>query len=406
MGYIPPPGDNDDNGKKSNKKTQNTSKPISSDSTPDGTTITIINPMSLIPRNPSFGLIWGPLTPASDNRPAMYTMVALQIAIGVRFFRYARTHLRRHPVPQAQFHAPPGLGVNSMISTTANQTYSAPPQQFLRRSKGDVFKSILAITTGSLLIFGSGLEIARMMLPYDPWYDEAQFYRKQAVRNGDKPNFWFGAYQYYQPMTYKEWHSKVSKWIDSVEKEIKVDETTFVIDKDGKARGGIGPAGVGYVNGAGQQSGAASAAAAVAKPLFQIRNRAKYQQIHAKLYNANETRMRELLANELNDTNVNELNKAERLDKILEGKSDLVNPNFNKPSISLGNHPMESDDEFEMVWLNFEPWDELKMETDYDIRLIPRYASVEESEQVDEGELFVVKKEELGETDNVVNESS
>ena len=39
---------------------------------------------------------------------------------------------------------------------------------------------------------------------------------------------------------------------------------------------------------------------------------------------------------------------------------------------------METDDEFELVWANFEPWDELRQETDYDVRLIPRWRCLDE----------------------------
>ena len=115
--------------------------------------------------------------------------------------------------------------------------------------------------------------------------------------------------------------------------------------------------------------------------LQQLNARGKYNEIHAKLKDNNDQRFAHMLNNELKD--VNELNKAERLDLILEGKSDLINDDFAKPSITLGTHTIDNDDDFEMVWLNFEPWDELKLETDYDIRLIPRYALPEEEDEED-----------------------
>ena len=62
----------------------------------------------------------------------------------------------------------------------------------------------------------------------------------------------------------------------------------------------------------------------------------------------------------------------------------MVNESFFNSSITLGSHTIDNDDDFEMVWLNFEPWDELKLETDYDIRLIPRYALPEEESNEDE----------------------
>ena len=46
---------------------------------------------------------------------------------------------------------------------------------------------------------------------------------------------------------------------------------------------------------------------------------------------------------------------------------------------------MDDDDQFEMVWLNFEPWDELKLDTEYDIRLVPSHAgATEEIENEDQ----------------------
>ena len=97
----------------------------------------------------------------------------------------------------------------------------------------------------------------------------------------------------------------------------------------------------------------------------------------------NTKRWEKLLHEDLNE--VTELNKAPRLDLILEGKSDLINPEFTKSAIILGNHTMDDDDQFEMVWLNFEPWDELKLDTEYDIRLVPSHAgATEEIENEDQ----------------------
>lgn len=107
-------------------------------------------------------------------------------------------------------------------------------------------------------------------------------------------------------------------------------------------------------------------------------------EIYHRLRDNNKTRWNELLQGDLKD--VDELNKAQRLDDIMEGKTNLINPNFNKSSIILGNHRMDDDDQFEMVWLNFEPWDELKLDTEYDIRLIPSTATeiVAEEDQDDD----------------------
>ncbi|KAI5951507.1 MGR1 [Candida jiufengensis] len=352
--YIPPPNDNDNNksnNKKNNDFTTNTSNnkptnPItnpSSSSDSDTTTIIIPNPASLIPKNPSIGLIWGPFTPSSDNRPALATMIGLQFLLGIGCFRFARNQLRRHPI------------------IIPNQ-----PPKYMRN--GSMWKSIIAIGIGATIIFGSGLEISRMILPYDPWFEEAKHYRKMAIKNGDKPSFWFGAYKYYRPMELKSWTDKLGTWFDNASKEIDNDTEQF----------GNLPIELS------QQQQPQIPKTATNNILYKLNKKGNYNEIYKQLKEANNKRINHILKNELKD--VNELNKAERLDLILEGKSDLVNEDFTKPSIQLGTHTMDNDDDFDMVWLNFEPWDELKLETDYDIRLIPRYAQVTEVEAKDDSE--------------------
>lgn len=352
--YIPPPNDKDDGDKKKQDTNSNTNQPTPpSSSSPSGsTTIYIPNPASLIPRNPKVGLIWGPLTPASDNLPALYSMIGLQFVIGCGFFKYARTLSRLRPIGgfQQQPHA-----------------HMAPK---LVRT-GPIWKIALSVITGSALSFGSGLELCRVTLPYDPWYDEAQHYRRMAVKNGDKPSSWFGAYRYYKPMDFKTWIDKVGDWIENVEKEIKIDDPANFANLSlelGKNSNVIN------VQRQPQTSGGI---------LNKLNNKGKYLEIYTKLNENNTKRWEKLLHEDLNE--VTELNKAPRLDLILEGKSDLINPEFTKFAIILGNHTMDDDDQFEMVWLNFEPWDELKLDTEYDIRLVPSYAgATEEIENEDQ----------------------
>ncbi|KAI5964763.1 MGR1 [Candida pseudojiufengensis] len=353
--YIPPPNDNDKNNKNNNDRKNNNNdsttnknsnknqptNPItnpSSSSDIDTTTIVIPNPASLIPRNPSIGLIWGPLTPSSDNRPALATMIGLQFLLGTGCFRYARNQLRKHPV------------------IIPNQ-----PPKFIRN--GSIWKSIIAIGIGSIIIFGSGLEISRMLLPYDPWYEESKHYRKVATKNGDKPNFWFGAYKYYKPMDLKTWTDKLGVWFDNASKEIDQKSSIFGDLPNELNQGNSKTNNI----------------------LYKLNKKGNYNELYNKLKEANKERFHHILNEELRE--VNELNKAERLDLILEGKSELINEEFTKPSIQLGTHTMNNDDDFEMVWLNFEPWDELKLETDYDIRLIPRYAQVVDEEEKDDSKV-------------------
>ncbi|RLV95974.1 Mitochondrial inner membrane i-AAA protease complex subunit MGR1 [Spathaspora sp. JA1] len=334
--YVPPPDDNDpkknQNQKDSTSPTSNSSNSSSTDSSSSASgsnTIIIPNPVTLIPRNPSVGLIWGPLIPASDNRPALYATTGLQFLLGVAMFRHARSLLRIQPI---------ATGLNT------------PP---VMARRGPVWKAAISIVTGVGLIFGSGLELSRMTLPYDPWYEEANHYRKVATKQGDKPSAWFGAYKYYRPMDLNTWINKVGDWIKNVEKEIEdpnhMSNVTLELGKNSN------------VIVSNQESGGI---------LSKLNNKGKYQEIYNKLRESNTNRTKQLLESELKD--VYESNKGQRLAAILDGTSPLQDPEYSKPSIQLGSHKLETDDDLEMVWLNFEPWDELKLETDYDIRLIPR----------------------------------
>ncbi|CAN3364447.1 mitochondrial inner membrane i-AAA protease complex subunit Mgr1p [Diutina catenulata] len=304
MGYIPPPDE------------PAGSKPPSS-SRSDVITIAI-------PRNPSVGLVWGPLVPASDNRPALWTAIGVQLFIGVWSFSKARQIVR-----QARY--------------------------FGRSAASAALKSAVPVLGGSVLVFGSGLEIARLCLPYDPWYDEARHWRRVATKNGVTPSWWWGAYGQYQPMPFKQWSELVNAWLKRQEAAID----------DGSHPGLKGPL-------------------ANSPILATLNKNAKYLEVYTKLRESNIARTKALLDGELKD--VNELNKAERIDLILEGKSPFVNPNYTKSHIQLGTFSIESDDEFDVAWQNFNPWDELKMETDYDIRLVPRWNWISEEDDEDKTE--------------------
>lgn len=295
-----------------------------------GTIITIPNPSSFIPRNPSIGLkLWGPLVPASDNSPALYILTGLQIFLGVLGFHKAR-QLRSSNLMR--------MGVPNIWQRKINKWACA--------------------LGGAYLVFQSGLEITRLSLPYDPWFEEARYYRKLAIKNGDSPSWWFGATGYYIPMSFNEWNQKVEKWISNQanaiegEDQSKGDGYSFRLQRLGRAPSPV---------------------------LTKLAQKGKYAEIHNSLHDNNRSRISQLLLQDLKD--VNELNKGPRLDSILEGNSSVkYNENYLKPHIQLGNHEMDTDEAFEMVWLNFDPWDELKSETDYDIRLIPRWRWQDEEE--------------------------
>lgn len=212
--------------------------------------------------------------------------------------------------------------------------------------------SVLRFVFGSGLVLLSGLEYARMLLPYDPWYDEAKRWRQWAVKNGYRPTWWYGAIGHYTPMLMEEWKTKTSTWINNTANALEAPPAS---DGDVLQNITIGP-----------------------HSALKAGESGTYHDIYSNLYNINAKRTRELLSGEL--AQVNELNKAARLDAVLEGKVQL-NEDYVKPNIQLGSHTMETDDEFDMIWANFEPWDEMGQETDFDIRLIPRWRCVDDVEE-------------------------
>ncbi|CUM63747.1 uncharacterized protein PRCAT00001331001 [Priceomyces carsonii] len=310
--YIPPSSDSDGSEK-------GDSGGGNGDGSGRGSSITIPNPSSFIPSNPSIGLkLWGPLVPASDNTPALYLLTGIQIGIGLLGFHKARW-LRRSNL----------LRLNIPNSASRKITKYA------------------CAVGGGYLVFLSGLEISRLSLPYDPWYEEARYYRKLAIKNGDKPNWWFGAYNYYKPMNFQEWSNKVELWIKNASNIADYEaqeDSPDIFSKYGSKSSPV---------------------------LESLAKKGRYTEIYQSLHDTNVERLEELLSSDLK--NVNELNKGERIDQILEGTSNVkYNESYTKPHILLGTHKIDTDEEFEMVWLNFEPWDELKLETDYDIKFIPR----------------------------------
>lgn len=274
---------------------------------------------TLFPNNPSVGLqLLTPLVPAADNRTALWLLSTAQLLFGVSLMT------RRIPkMPESRLRA----RLSSMVRFTA----------------------------GLGVVFMSGLEYARLLVPYDPWADEARQWRQWATRNGQNPSWWYGGIMHYNPMSMLEWKHKTVTWIHNTQnvleavyeaEELPADETLAGVQ--------IGPHAV--------LKGGDSKA---------------YSEIYQNLQRINQQRTRELLEGDLKD--VSELNKAERLDAVLEGKGKMqLNKDYSKPSIQMGHHTMDTPPDFELIWANFEPWDELLQEVDYDIRLIPRWRCFEE----------------------------
>ncbi|KAK6465629.1 mitochondrial required protein 1 [Scheffersomyces coipomensis] len=374
--YIPPPNESDDskdsknknkNNTKNNNDNNNITKPTSSSSSPPGsTTIVIPNPAGLIPHNPSIGLFWGPLTPAADNLPAFYGAIGLQFLLGLGCLRYTRQILFR----------------------PSQRILSSPSSSNSRFVRGSILKALAPALGGIITIFGSGLELARLTLPYDPWYEEAKYYRRLATKNGDVPSSWFGAYKYYKPMDLNTWIDRTGSWIKNIDGQL---------DDDDKESNDI------FHNGGGMSPANESqrkAQSASSRLIAKLNKDDRYLEIYQKLINTNNKRFVSLLDHELKS--INELNKAERLDLILEGKSPLVNPNYTKAHIQLGKFSIESDDDFDRAWINFEPWDELKLETEYEIRLIPHWDKYNGSSTVVESQTLNDNDDNVG-NDNQSN---
>lgn len=280
--------------------------------------------LSFIPHNPSIGLgLFSPIVPAADNRPALFLLTSVQFMMGMLLMT------RRTP----------RIGESRLSGR---------------------FRSTVRFFAGSTLILFLGLEYARLALPYDPWADEARHWRHLALKNGQKPSWWFGGIQSYTPMTLSEWKTRTSigiaNTLSALEAEDNEDEAEVSPDRSLLTGIFIGPN------------------ATIIPGLADNHN-----DIYQHLNRINTKRTADLLAGELKD--VTELNKAQRLDAILDHLSPIhYNEEYHKPNIQLGTHTMETDDDFEMVWANFEPWDELKMDTDFEVRLIPRWRGVDDVE--------------------------
>lgn len=212
---------------------------------------------------------------------------------------------------------------------------------------------------GLTLVFMLGLEYARLMIPYDPWSDEAKEWRHWAVKRGLKPSWWFGATNYYSPMTMEEWKNRTLVWINNTANAMEYDEENAegVVDES-LSKISVGPS-----------------------AMLKAGTLETFHEIYATLRNANEKRTKELVEGTLKD--VTELNKAERIDAMLEG--DDADVEYEKPSIELGSHTMDTDEDFDMVWANFEPWDEIGQEMEFDVRLVPRWS--EHDKEQDESSL-------------------
>ncbi|CCH41704.1 Mitochondrial inner membrane i-AAA protease complex subunit MGR1 [Wickerhamomyces ciferrii] len=275
--FIPPNSDK-------NKDTQGSQNP-SSDSN-----------KTIFYTRPSVGLkLWGPLVPASDYLPGIYGLTALQTLLGLTMFRHTRIIWRQ----------------TSLIS---------------RISK------IFSTVTGSYLIFNSGLEISRLIIPYDPWYEEAKSIRNQAIARGEKPNFWFGPLDY-KPMSFKEWSEKVDDWVEETESQLNQEESSSFITQN-----------------------------------------PQFHQVYKQIRQLNKERNLEVLKN-LKTPGMNEF--------LGLNNSQFINPEFDRPNLTLpDDNNLETNLDFLEVWELNDPWESLGRDTDYVVRFIPKYRWFEKLEEL------------------------
>lgn len=196
------------------------------------------------------------------------------------------------------------------------------------------------------LMFQTSLEMITFSVSFNPWVEEAKMYRAIAIKNGETPHWWLGP-RNYQPMSLKEFNNNLDKIITILEN----DEEDGINRLDFKLDDNI--------------------------PVQQIH---ELIEIHSDIKQKNSQIFHTLLSTSLKD--LNEMNRAKRIDDYLEGKL-VLNKDYSKPSIQLGNHPLDDNEQFQDIWQKFNPWDELKIETDYDIRLIPKWHNIQEIEDND-----------------------
>ncbi|EGV60064.1 mitochondrial inner membrane i-AAA protease complex subunit [Yamadazyma tenuis] len=294
--------------------------------------------------NPSFGLhFWGPLVPPPDNRTALKALTAAQFFLG--------------------------LGLIS-------RSFALRSSRLLRNGRVPSwslsFKKYTYGLVGLNLIFNSGLETTRLISPFDPWQQERQYYTDLALRNGQPVHWWFGP-KNYVPMT-----------IDAFVEEQFVTQAVHRLKSQN-------------AQDLGQFSDTVQAAvvpphpAAASRPILQISSisrlldHEKFTQIYNNIRQENEAIANNLLTNQLKDES--EINKGNRLDLMMEGKYQfVVDENYPKPPIVLGNRRLETDDDLDAVWDYYDPWAELQVETDISIRLIPpsRFGEEEDVDEVGE----------------------
>lgn len=213
---------------------------------------------------------------------------------------------------------------------------------------------------GLLMFTASAIESMRCGISYDPWYEEAREWREWAIRNGDNPGWWFGAIQWYEPMSKDYWMALLNKRVLNMRLARRV---------------ALRPTPAVYMSDRGDGIGVR----------YELPNWNDFVGIYEEMRSRNE----EIQARQLGKDfkNVTELNKAEREDKRLEREiaeeKALAEEGYeyelprrteviNFPASLTKKHWLASDDYFAKVWTQCDPWWELSQEIIRELRTIPR----------------------------------
>ena len=142
--------------------------------------------------NPSIGLkIWGPLVPASDCKKSLATLTAVQFAAGATLWFV------------------PGRNPPATRSLSRNRLLKAA-----------------GLIAGTYLMFTAATEPARLLLPYDPWVEDAKKARmRENVFRKSKNKWsldqlrydWFGP-KNYRPIPWSQWRERTMIYLTASEK--------------------------------------------------------------------------------------------------------------------------------------------------------------------------------------------
>lgn len=224
---------------------------------------------------------------------------------------------------------------------------------------------ILLKLAGSYLMFLSGLELMRLQLIQDPWADDAAKARRQALMKGEKANWWLGPKDY-QPVEYSEWKKRV---------DARLNNTLIQ-----QAQHGQHMKQQSIQDHQQQKSGIKQVA------VSSLLNGAKDRYLHLK--EKNRELGRRIVATGVPDSvSSNVMIQGARKHKVFKEAEPLDSEDEESPE-QLENVLLE-DDETIFEWNMTVPWNNLRDETDVQIRLIPHsrgFESVVETDVASEEE--------------------